>query len=423
MRIPKLDEYKKKWNIESEQSIQLGLESMVQALEMLEHPEKELNVVHVAGTNGKGSTIAFLEQLAIAHGLTVGKFMSPCIVDVHDQIQIDGKPISEKELDYIFAIMSRAGLSGKLTDFELLTCAAFLYFAQNNLDVVLIEAGMGGREDSTNVVDPIVSIITSIALEHTKFLGSTIESIASHKAGIIKQQKPVVIGRLPQQSVHVIEQEAFEKESPLIALGDHFDFIEEDKIYTNDERGLSIQRLQGGLPGKHQGDNMALAITAFFELADFLTIAADIEKIREAVKKAKLPGRFEQVLPNVYFDGAHNPQSAEMLIQTIQQQFPNEPIRFVVGMLADKDVKTVLGILETVSDEFYFIDFSNDRAMPASEMMCLSSASIKAILSDNQAFFRQASTFNGKIFVTGSLYLLTELRGQLKNFKEDCGLL
>lgn len=362
--IPRLDDYKKKWAVDSDLSIKPGLDAILEALEMLQNPEQKCSYVHVAGTNGKGSTIAFLEQIARNHGLKVGKFMSPCIVDVHDQLQINGKSITENEMDELFIQLKNAGLSGKLTDFELLTCAAFLYFSQQEVDLVLLETGMGGREDSTNVITPIVSIITSIALEHTRFLGSTIESIAKHKAGIIKENIPAVIGRLPQEAFQVIEAEAFAKHAPIIALGDHFDVtVDDTDVYTNDGNGLEINKLVRVLPGAHQADNMALAITAFFEVADYLKIPIEIDEIRNAVRMTSLPGRFEEVLANVYFDGAHNPASAEKLMETIKRQFPNEPIRFVIGMLADKDVKTVLQLLEQVSDEFYFVDFENERAM------------------------------------------------------------
>lgn len=221
--IPKLEEYKKRWNVESEQSIKPGLEAMKSALKLLGNPEQKVPFVHLAGTNGKGSTLTFIEQISLQHGLTVGKFMSPCIVDVHDQIQINGIQISEEEMDTVFKQIKEVGLSGKLTDFELLTCVAFVYFASQKLDFVLLEAGMGGREDSTNVISPIVSIIPSIALEHTKFLGTTIESIAKHKAGIIKPSKPIIIGRLPEEALKVIEEEALAQQAPLNCLGMDFD--------------------------------------------------------------------------------------------------------------------------------------------------------------------------------------------------------
>ena len=280
---------------------------------------------------------------------------------------------------------------------------------------MLLETGMGGREDSTNVITPVVSVITSIALEHTKFLGPTIQSIAKHKAGIIKQDIPVVVGRLPIDAYTVIENEVYDKQADLISLGNQFEVSIENTydLYTNDEKGLVINNLSRILPGSHQADNMAIAITAFFEIAEYFKLEIDVDKIRNAVLAASLPGRFEEVLPNVYFDGAHNPASAEKLVQTIKQQFPDERIRFVVGVLADKDVKTVLQQLEQVTDEFYFVDFENKRAMTSKEMLALSTASQATVLKDYTAFLKTASSKSGKTFVTGSLYLLTEMRERL----------
>ena len=414
--IPKFDEYKSRWEMRSDDSIKPGLASMYHALQLLDHPHKNLNVVHIAGTNGKGSTLAFLDSIARGHGLTVGKFMSPCIMDVHDQIQMNGTPILESEMDEVFRKMKYAGLSGLLTDFELLTCAALLYFSTKNVDLVLIEAGMGGREDSTNVVVPIVSIIPSIALEHTKFLGPTLESIAYHKAGIIKDGKPVVVGRVPEEALVVVEKEAILNNASLLQLNRDFRVENSNNrdIYINVINNVVINDLKRSrLLGVHQGENMALAITAFYLVAEKLALVIDHSKVSQGVSSASLPGRFEQVLPNIYFDGAHNPASAEMLVKTIQQQFPNEKIRFVVGMLADKDIATVLRILETISDEFFFVDFENNRAMQANQVINVSNAKNKQVIRDVVPFLKNASQNNEKCIVTGSLYLLSEIRQKM----------
>lgn len=413
--IPKLDEYKKKWEVNSDASIKPGLEAIKSALHLLDNPHKSLQVVHLAGTNGKGSTLTFIENITLNHGLTVGKFMSPCIVDVHDQIQINGNPISPKEMDGIFATFKKLNISGLLTDFELLTCVAFLHFKNHNVDLVLLEAGMGGREDSTNVITPIVSVIPSISLEHTRFLGNSIESIASHKAGIIKENRPVVIGNLPEEAIEVIEKEAKQNNAPLYRVGSDFqvELSNDGDIYVNENKNIRIDHLHRALLGDHQGNNMALAITAFIEVAQHFQINILDSKVREAIENAKVPGRFEEVLKNVYFDGAHNPDSAEKLAQTIKQHFQNEEITFVVGMLADKDIKNVLSILENVSNQFYFVDFSNPRAMNAEEMLNLSNANNKIVLKDPIAFLKTRSMAEGKTIVTGSLYLLAEIRQQL----------
>lgn len=413
--IPKLDEYKEKWDIHSDTSIKPGLDAIKNALERLNNPHRLLNIVHFAGTNGKGSTLSFIENIAMMHGVTVGKFMSPCIVDVHDQIQIDGKPITEEEMNNVFSLIKEANISGQLTDFELLTCAAFIYFQKMQVDLVLVEAGMGGREDSTNVITPIVSIITSISLEHTRFLGNSIESIAKHKSGIIKEKKPVIIGDLPKEALEIITTEAISNEAPLYSLGNQFSvhISHDGDTYVSETQHLRIDHLHRKLLGNHQGENMALAITAFIEVANYLNIHVKVEKIREGIARTTVPGRFEEVLKHVYFDGAHNPDSVVMLVRTIKRHFPNEQIRFVVGMLADKDVKSVLSILETVSEEFYFVDFSNPRAMNAEDMMNMSNADKKQVIHDYMSFIRQASSMKGKTIVTGSLYLLAEIRQKL----------
>ncbi|MEK3766549.1 MULTISPECIES: bifunctional folylpolyglutamate synthase/dihydrofolate synthase [unclassified Solibacillus] len=415
--IPLLNLYKERWQVESEQIIKPGLAAIESALTILGHPEKQLNVVHFAGTNGKGSTLSFVEGIARAHGLSVGKFMSPCVVDVHDQIQIDGKPISTDQMDRMFQHLAEAGLSGKLTDFELLTVVAFLYFADQKPDLVLIEAGMGGREDSTNVVLPIVSVVPSIALEHTKFLGDTLTSIARHKAGIFKNNCPAVIGEMPGNVKDVFVQEAKAKNVALYCYGQHFTVTKTNgsELYENTVYEVKFGNLQRQLLGAHQGHNMSLAITAFMEVAKKFQLELDESKIQIGIKNAVLAGRFEQVLPNIYFDGAHNPASIQSLISTIREHFPKKRIEFLVGLLADKDVQSILKLLEEVGDAFYFADIQNERAMKASVIFELSQAENKYIINDPVKILTEPVKGDTVRIVTGSLYLLSEIRQKCKN--------
>ncbi len=414
--IPNFDHYKEKWQVKSDDVIKPGLAAIEEALSLVGNPEQTLRVVHLAGTNGKGSTLTFLEAIAQEHGLRVGKFMSPCIVDVHDQIQIAGQPITEAEMNRVFQQMREAGLSGKLTDFELLTVAAFLHFVNGQVDIALIEAGMGGLLDSTNVVTPIVSIIPSIALEHTKFLGDTLESIARHKAGIIKQQRPVIMGDLPDEAKRVVDDVATQKNAPIFALNHHFAIEQatDGESYTNDVQQFQIAKLTRSMKGTHQANNMALAITAFLEVASVLGVSTDKTAIRQAVQNASILGRFEEIMPFVILDGAHNPASAEKLVETIQSEYPNEQITFVIGILADKDVQQILRLLEQVSDDFYFVDFDNSRAMTAQKMLKLSHAISKTTLVDYASFIQAQSHRQQRTIVSGSLYLLTEVRNRLK---------
>ena len=408
--ITGLEQYKEKWKIESDNGIKPGLEAMEQALELLDHPERDSAFVHVAGTNGKGSTIAFLEAILRAHGVTVGKFTSPCVLDVHDQIQINGEPISASEMDALFQEMKLAGLSGKCTDFELLTCAALLHFKKKGVDIALIEAGMGGLLDSTNVITPLVSVIPSIALEHTNFLGNTLTDIARHKAGIIKQGVTVVIGNLPAEALAVITETAAEKESKVLMLGT--DFVVKDDSYVYET--LKLKPLARKMVGEHQAHNMALAITTFVLVAERLAIQLNEEAIQTGVANTTLAGRFEEVLPSVYFDGAHNPASVEKLVETIKQYFPRKNIEFVVGMLTDKDVDTVLRQLEAVSTTFTFVNFDNPRAMKAKDLIKKSRAVDRRITHDPIGYLQEPKDERTIVIVTGSLYLLSLLRAQLK---------
>lgn len=410
--IPLLEVYKERWQVESEQAIKPGLEAIEFALRKLGEPQKQLNVVHLAGTNGKGSTLAFIEGMAREYGLSVGKFMSPCIVDVHDQIQIDGRPITNEQMDRMFQQLAKAGLSGKLTDFELLTAVALLYFAEQSPDLVLIEAGMGGREDSTNVVTPIVSVVPSIALEHTNFLGNTLTSIAYHKAGILKENRPAVIGNMTEEVAEVFEKEAIQKNVQLSKFGKDFFVTKLDgtETYEYPLQQITISDLQRQLLGKHQGHNMVLAITAFLEVIKKFELLLDVQKIRKGVNNATLAGRFEQICPNLYFDGAHNPASIQSLVDTVKEHFPNKRIEFIIGLLADKDIKTILQLLEEVGDAFYFANIHNKRAMQAMTLYELSQAKEKQIIDNVNEFLQGLVKGDTVRIVTGSLYLLSEIR-------------
>lgn len=413
--IPLLDVYKERWQVESERAIKPGLDAIESALRLLGQPEKQLNVVHLAGTNGKGSTLAFIEGMAREYGVSVGKFMSPCIVDVHDQIQINGRSITNEQMDRMFQQLAKAGLSGRLTDFELLTAVALLYFAEQKPDLVLIEAGMGGREDSTNVVTPIVSVVPSIALEHTNFLGNTLTSIAYHKAGILKENRPAVIGQMTDEVTEVFEKEAAQKNVPLFKFGtDFFISKNEEEAYIYPLLQLNITDLHRQLLGQHQGHNMALAITAFLEVLKKFELPIDDQKIRTGVNNAKLAGRFEQIRPNLYFDGAHNPASIQSLIDTVKEHFPGKRIEFVIGLLADKDVKTILQLLEEVGDAFYFANIHNERAMQAMTLYDHSQAMEKHIVDDVNEFLQGPVLGETVRIVTGSLYLLSEIRRNMQ---------
>ncbi|MFC4409891.1 bifunctional folylpolyglutamate synthase/dihydrofolate synthase [Chungangia koreensis] len=405
--IPKLDDYQKRWGIESDPIIKPGLDSILSALERLGNPQKQLRVIHIAGTNGKGSTAAFLHSILSEHGLKTASFTSPWVVDVHDQIKLDGRNITSEEMDEVFKRMKDAGISGMLTEFELLTAAAFLAFEEFQPDIVLLEAGMGGRYDSTNVITPLVSIITSIGLEHTNFLGETIKDIAWHKGGIIKVGVPVITGKLPSEAAKVIEEIAAELKSDVMRFEEEFSISRSKGSESFHFDNKSIGNLQRTLLGSHQASNMALAITTAILVLDK---EFSINKTLQGVKTAVNPGRFERITDCVYMDGAHNVDSAKALTKLVVDKFGETPIHFVVGMLKDKDIEGFLLELTGVAASFTFVDFSHARAASPEELLQKCEFSRKSVKNKNKVTLDLLSSEEGVTIITGSLYLLTELR-------------
>lgn len=413
--IPRFNEYKERWEVESRNTIEPGLARMIEALEKVGNPHKNLDIIHVAGTNGKGSTIAMMETMLAAHGLKTACFYSPCFLDVHDQIQLNGDYISEIQLDDLFKKVKYAGLSGFLTDFELLTVLAFMAFEEFHADIVLVEAGMGGRFDSTNVVTPLISIIPSVALEHEQFLGTTLREVAFHKAGIIKQGVPVIIGNLDVESLKVMKEECFEQKTTCWI--ESKDFMLDQSVYRDFE-GNQIDGIQIGLKGQHQILNGAIAIRAIIYFLKLKNRTVEKTSVIESLLKASLPGRFEKINNQLILDGAHNPASIRVLVETIKKEIPNEPIHFFVGLIKGKNAKEILKILEEIDAKFTFVDFLNERAMSAQDLLDLSTVINKNKTKDPLGEIEKLFSENSKIIVTGSLYLLGNIRKKaLKIYK------
>lgn len=401
--IPKLEEYKKRHHITSEAMIKPGLEAIQAALHKLGHPEKNLKIIHVSGTNGKGSTIHFMESILREHGYMTGAFTSPAVHDLHDQIRLNDENASEQMINEAFRTIKQAGLDGKLTDFELLTVVAFLVFEKTAPDYVLLETGMGGLLDSTNIADPIVSVITSIALDHTGFLGTTIEEITAHKAGIIKKGKPVVIGRMRPESLAMIKKIASEQDAELKGYGE--DFTIEDngrEVFRGTETFLLSERK---MKGPHQRINAAVAIEAL--------AAANIElredKLNKALQQAQLAHRFEEIYPDVFLDGAHNPAAAKALRQTIEETFPGEKVDFIIGMLKRKDLKGTLDELQPVAKSFTFLTFNHPEAATGEELMDNCRFINKKMTNISDSSIMLSKDEGARIIVSGSLYLLTTI--------------
>lgn len=326
----------------------LGLESIGALCHKCGNPQKKLKYIHVAGTNGKGSVCAFLQCILSAAGLKTGKFISPNMIDVCERISIDGKNISESEMDMLLSQVEKAAKEveqekGSLpTQFEIWTAAAFIYFAKEKCDVVVLETGLGGRLDATNIIDaPVLSIITKIDVDHIEYLGGTIEKIAAEKAGIIKKgTKVITTSNQSEAALDVLRKKADDEGA---------EFILAKKTENHRNEGMSeifdlpqLNNLKINLAGIHQTENASLAVAA----AQLLGIRE--EYIRIGLQKARNIGRFEKISdsPVVIFDGAHNVSGTQALISAMNRYFPDEKISVIYASMADKDIDASLRLFK-----------------------------------------------------------------------------
>ncbi len=299
--------------------IKPGLERIQELLFRLGHPEKRLCAVHIAGTNGKGSTGAILETLLRYHGVKTGLYTSPHLLSVRERFLVNGLPIPEERFAQICERISQSLKGLPVTYFELTTAIAFLYFAEEGVDLAIIECGLGGRLDATNVVEPVVSVITSVGLDHQAYLGHTLSQIAYEKAGIIKTGCPLVIGPLPEEALKVVQKRAQERSAPLWRFGEKFRvFPCRGGLFYQGEHQLP--RLALSLKGKFQRINLGLALKTH-ELLEKAGFPFEEALVRRALKKVVWPGRYERFkVPRlVILDGAHNIEGLRALQESLQE--------------------------------------------------------------------------------------------------------
>ena len=353
----------------------LGLTRTIELCALLGDPQKQLKFIHVAGTNGKGSTCAMLSRILCTAGFQTGLFVSPYVDRFNERIQFNNKPIPDEDLAEIVSEIAPVvdSMENPATEFEVITAAAFLYYARKKCDYVVLEVGLGGELDSTNVIDtPLLAIITAIDYDHMHILGNTIEEIASAKAGIIKDGGTVLFYGEHQDALPVIEA-ACERHHAMLHVVDRSSLREgaydlHGQMF--DYQGYRDLRL--GLLGKYQIKNAATVIDAVALLREKGVIVSD-KALRTGLAETVWPARFELLRedPPFFVDGGHNPHGVRGTVETYQRLFPNRKAKIIMGMMRDKDVSSSIELLLPIAKEFYTVTPNNDRAMPAEELAAL----------------------------------------------------
>lgn len=411
--------------------INLGLERIIELLAALDNPHEKIKTIHVAGTNGKGSTIAMLNSILSEAGFKVGVYTSPHLHTYTERIKINNQLITEDEFaretlelkDILLKVCKVEQDSP--TEFEMLTAIAFNYFYKKKVDIAIIEVGMGGRLDSTNVLKPLFSIITSIDKDHESFLGSTYEKIALEKAGILKNNTPLVLGKQRQECEHVLITEAHKKKSSIYFSQE----VNTRELFCN-EMGQNIAvtskffkgELFLALLGDHQRDNMEIVLTSLDLLSKNGFVVGE-DEVRSGLRKVKWPGRMEFIKAQRRFllDGAHNPQGAEALNRAIGKYFSYKNLIVILGILGDKDQEKIIKHILSLTPIFIVTKPNNIRVTNWRRVGEIIEKKSKAqvIYEENveEAIGKAVNLTNQEdlICITGSLYLIGEARQLVLN--------
>ena len=411
----------------------LGLDRMEELLRRLGNPQDDLKVIHVAGTNGKGSVSKYLEEGLSACGYKMGLYTSPYIETFNERIRYDGADISDEDLEYYGQkVVSAAeamvadGLDSP-TEFEVVTAIAFLYFAGRQADITILEVGLGGIGDSTNVVkSPLASVITSISYDHMAQLGSSLAEIAVNKAGIIKTGCPVIANVPQRDAAKIIARKAYAMGSRLYdisgiraAVSDETPFSQKVSMELYEK---SYSDVEISMVGRHQAENLKTALATLEILRKSGAVKLDREALYEGLKRARQPGRFEVISedPVVIIDGAHNEAGAQALQETMAQHFAGKKILLVAGILADKEIDSIVKFLTKITDHIIVTEPDNPRKLAAEKLAeHVADFGVAAeVVSDVEAAVHRAKELADDydvILFAGSLYLIGDVRRLWRN--------
>ncbi len=402
----------------------LGLSTIRTVLEGLGNPQEGFSCIHVAGTNGKGSIASVLSSILSLSGYKTGLYTSPHLVRFNERICINNTPVSDKAVVEAYRAVKRADHGKRrLTFFEYATAMAFYVFGKQNVEWAIIETGMGGRLDATNLVEPEVSIITNISLEHKTYLGNTIAEIAGEKAGIIKPHTPVVTGARQKSAVSVIKKIASEKNAPLYCMGKDFSVRRNSKKGAFSYFGIenTWREMHTGLQGNYQVDNAALVLAAC-ELLNKDSVRLPLEKIREGMIKNRWPGRLEVVStsPLIILDGAHNIVAAKNLATYLSENLADKKITLVAGILDDKPYGVMLKSLLPVCHRAIFTRADNERSLAPAFLSSAATglvSDIRIVPEVDKAIQYAVDTVSSDdvICIAGSLYVVGEAKEYFEN--------
>jgi dihydrofolate synthase/folylpolyglutamate synthase len=382
--------------------IKLGLERISKVLDLLDNPQNKIKTIHVAGTNGKGSTSAILAKILEKSDYKVGLYTSPHLIKYNERIKISSQDISDEDLSALLNKVNTLSAENNiaLTEFEALTVVSFLYFYEQKTDIAIIEVGLGGRLDATNVITPIFEIITSISLDHTERLGDTLDKIAFEKAGIIKL-KSIVIANSNNAGLDVIKNTALSMNATLKIASEP-----SCKSFNNGINEIEIDKktYRTNLFGDFQGDNLSLVLKSLEVLEEK---KFKIKNLDEALLSVTWPARMQFLRENLILDGAHNPSAAKALRETLDKNFPDKKRIWFFGALKNKDFQKNMEILFSPEDVVYFVSFDAPNSCVYSDIInVLSSKS--AFFIDIMQFFTiydKIETDNKLVIICGSLYL------------------
>lgn len=399
--------------------IKFGLNSTQQILERVGNPHLGLRCIHVAGTNGKGSTSAMLSGVLRRQGLRTGLYSSPHLVRFTERFRIDDREVPVRRiLDVFEKIRAVIDDAEPPTFFEVVTAMGLLYFAEEAVDWAVIEVGMGGRLDATNVITPRVSVITNVSLEHQEYLGNTVAAIAREKAGIIKGGVPVITAVAQPSALGVVRADCLERHAPLFCLGKDFRVRRRPNGafgYRGMKRGLAPLRLN--LVGAHQVRNAGLALATLEVLDRGGDVPWNEGAIREGLEGVRWPARIEVLAekPLTVLDGAHNPHGAEALARAIREDLPHRRLHLVLGIMADKDIAGILRRLLPLADTAIFTQPRYTRAANPEKLQELAGSYLRdfEIIPDPARAIERARQLAGPedlICITGSLYFAGEVK-------------